>query len=90
MYHLHMAVEDLQTIEYKLTKRGFRRDDVYMHKCEKCEEQAVAKYILQKGRIGGRDIALCLACGDARSWRASAGLEAREEDLGFDLRAFLG
>lgn len=85
-----MPVEDLQTLEYKLTKRGFRRDDVFLHQCEKCKEQAVIKYILQKGRTGGRDIALCQACGDARSWRASAGLETREEDLTFDLRAFLG
>jgi len=84
-----MPVADLQTLEYKLSKRGFRRDDVFLHKCDKCEEQAVATYVIA-GRSGGRDIKLCLACGDARSWRSVAGLESREEDAGFDLRAFLG
>ena len=83
-----MAIDDLATIEYRLTKRGFRRDDVFLHVCEKCNEQAVLSYIIM-GRAGGRDIKLCQACGDARSWRSVAGHEAREEDLAFDLRAFL-
>ncbi len=83
-----MAIEDLATIEYKLSKRGFRRDDLFLHKCEKCEEQAVLSYVIQ-GRSGGRDIRLCQHCGDARSWRSVAGLTEREEDLAFDLRAFL-
>jgi hypothetical protein len=48
----------------------------------------VLKYITS-GRTGGRDIALCQACGVAKSWRSVAGLETREEDVGFDLRAFL-
>lgn len=84
-----MAIDDLGTLEYKLQKRGFRRDDVLLHVCEKCREQAVLTYVIQ-GRSGGRDIKLCQACGDARSWRSVAGLEGREEDLAFDLRAFLG
>ncbi len=84
-----MAIEDLGTIEYKLGKRGFRRDDLFLHRCEKCEEQAVLSYVIQ-GRSGGRDIRLCQHCGDARSWRSVAGLQEREEDLAFDLRAFLG
>lgn len=82
-------VEDLQALEYKLSKRGFRRDDLFLHKCEKCEEQAVASYIIA-GKVGGRDIKLCLACGDSRSWRSDSGLNERVEDVGFDLRAFLG
>lgn len=83
-------VEDLQTLEYKLTKRGFRRDDLLLHACQKCgHEQAVASYIIA-GKVGGRDIKLCLHCGDSRSWRSGAGLTEREEDVGFDLRAFLG
>ena len=65
-----MPVEDLQTLEYKLTKRGFRRDDVFLHECETCKERAVATYIIAKGRTGGRDIKLCLACGISRSWRS--------------------
>ena len=84
-----MPIADLAALEYKLTKRGFRRDDVFLHVCAACNEQAVATYVNTAGRTGGRDIALCLACGDARSWRSGAGLEAREQDLGFDLRAFL-
>jgi len=84
-----MPVDDLQTLEYKLSKRGFRRDDLFLHACDKCNEQAVATYVIA-GRSGGRDIKLCLACGDSRSWRSVAGLEQREEDVGFDLRVFLG
>ena len=84
-----MPVDDLQTLEYKLGKRGFKRSDVYLHVCEKCKEQAMATYQIM-GRSGGRDIKLCLACGDARSWRSVAGMEERQEEVGFDLRAFLG
>lgn len=84
-----MPVEDLSTLEYKLSKRGFRRDDVYFHECEACKERAVATYIIG-GKSGGRDIQLCLACGISRSWRIAPGAEKREEDVGFDLRVFLG
>jgi hypothetical protein len=84
-----MAVEDLEIIEYKLRKRGFRREDGYVHDCAACHEHAVLTY-LTAGRTGGRDISLCLACGVATSWRSVAGLEGREQDIGFDLRAFLG
>jgi hypothetical protein len=83
-----MAIADLGTLEYKLQKRGFRRDDVFLHECATCQEQAVATYIIA-GKSGGRDISLCLACGKARSWRSVAGLEQRVEDEGFDLREFL-
>ena len=84
-----MPIPDLAALEYKLSKRGFRRDDVFLHECDECHEQAVLKYITS-GRTGGRDIALCQACGVAKSWRSVAGLEAREQDLAFDLRKFLG
>ena len=84
-----MAIDDLDTLERKLVKRGFRREDAYYHDCPACKEQAVRKYVLA-GRTGGRDISICEACGDSRSWRSGAGFEAREEDVGFDLRAFLG
>jgi hypothetical protein len=83
------GVPDLAALEYKLSKRGFRRDDMFLHQCDECREQAVLKYITS-GRTGGRDIALCQACGVAKSWRSVAGLEAREQDLAFDLRKFLG
>jgi hypothetical protein len=84
-----MPVTDLDTLEYKLGKRGFRREDAYFHECTACHERAVARYVVA-GKTGGRDISLCQACGVVRSWRSVPGLEAREEDPGFDLRAFLG
>ena len=83
-----MAIEDLAAIEYALRQRGFRRGDVPHHDCTACKERAVTTYLIS-GRVGGRDISLCLACGMARSWRSVAGLETREEDLAFDLRQFL-
>ena len=84
-----MAIDDLETLEHKLTKRGFRREDAYLHPCTECNEHAVLKYVLI-GKTGGRDISLCQACGVARSWRSDATFQSREEDRGFDLRAFLG
>ena len=84
-----MPIEDFGTLEYKLGKRGFRRDDLFFHECPECKTQAVASYIIS-GKVGGRDIKLCLECGHARSWRSGQLLEERIEDVGFDLRAFLG
>jgi hypothetical protein len=84
-----MPVEDLPTLESKLQKRGFRRDDMHFHECATCKEQAVATYIIV-GKTGGRDISLCLACGKSRSFRSVAGNNERVEDPNFDLRAFLG
>jgi hypothetical protein len=84
-----MPIADLETLHYKLGKRGFRRDDVLLHVCDKCGEKAVLTYVIA-GRSGGRDIRLCAECGHARSWRSAAGMEGREEDPAFDLRAFLG
>jgi hypothetical protein len=83
-----MEIADLEALEYKLRKRGFRRDDVLLHECTSCKEPAVATYVIA-GKTGGRDITLCIACGVARSWRSGAGLEQRVEDTGFDLHAFL-
>ncbi|HEY1558703.1 MAG TPA: hypothetical protein VGF94_27965 [Kofleriaceae bacterium] len=79
---------DLDELVAKLRKRGFRQDDVFLHVCPACDEKAVAIFVIA-GRTGGRDIRLCTACGDARSWHANAGLEERAEDSAFDLRAFL-
>ena len=81
-------IPDLDTLEYKLKKRGFRRDDVLLHECRECKENAVATYVIM-GKSGGRDISLCLACGKSWSWRSVAGLEQRVEDPDFDLREFL-
>ena len=82
-------IADLDTLEYKLKKRGFRRDDVLLHECTRCHANAVATYVIA-GKSGGRDIELCVECGYARSHRSVAGLEQRVEDAGFDLRVFLG
>jgi hypothetical protein len=83
-----MPIPDLESLQYKLRKRGFKVDDPQFHPCPDCGVQAVSRYVIL-GRSGGRDITLCLECGVARSWRSNAGMEEREEDVGFDLRAFL-
>jgi hypothetical protein len=83
-----MPIDDLEALEHKLTKRGFKVADALLHDCTACGERAVRQYRIA-GRIGGRDIWLCLACGVARSWTSGAGMEDRSEDAGFDLRAFL-
>jgi hypothetical protein len=84
-----LSQNELDTYEYKLRKRGFRRDDVLLHDCPDCKAKAVLTYIIA-GKSGGRDIRLCAECGKAHSYRSGAGLESREEDPGFDLAAFLG
>lgn len=83
-----LTQNQLDTYEYKLRKRGFRRDDVLLHDCPDCRAKAVLTYVIS-GRSGGRDIRLCAECGAARSWRSVAGLEDRAEDPAFDLEAFL-
>lgn len=79
---------DLDTLVASLKKRGFRQDDVFLHECGACGEHSVAVFTVL-GRVGGRDIWLCTACGDAKSWRAGAGMEGRALDPDFDLRTFL-
>jgi hypothetical protein len=79
---------DLDTLIHKLKKRGFHQDDVLLHECPACKERGVVVFAIL-GRSGGRDIRVCTACGDARSWRAAAGMEERTQDPDFDLRAFL-
>jgi hypothetical protein len=84
-----LSQNELDTYEYKLRKRGFRRDDLYMHDCADCStKQSVLTYVIA-GKGGGRDIRLCVECGKARSFRSDAGLEARTEDPSFDLATFL-
>jgi Zn ribbon nucleic-acid-binding protein len=79
---------DLDTLIYKLKKRGFHQDDVLLHECPTCKEMGVLIFAIT-GRSGGRDIRLCVKCGDAKSFRNAAGMETREEDPQFDLRTFL-
>jgi transcription elongation factor Elf1 len=81
---------ELDTYEFKLRKRGFRRDDLFMHDCPDCNAQKQVLTYVIAGRQGGRDIKLCLECGKSRSFRSGSGLQTREEDPGFDLKTFLG
>ena len=81
-------VANLEALEYKLKKRGFKQEDVYHHECPSCKEPAVRVYAIG-GKLGGRDIRLCLACGKCTSFRAAAGMDGRAEDLSFDLDEFL-
>lgn len=83
-----MAIENLEEIRRKLTKRGFKVHSPLLAVCEKCGEQAIAQYQII-GRQGGRDISLCYACGDAQSWRSAPGMEERELDAAFSLDEFL-
>lgn len=83
-----MGSIDLDEIERKLAQRGFRRDDVLLHECPDCKEPAVLTYVIA-GKVGGRDIRLCQACGHAHSFRSGPGLEERVEDVNFDLASFL-
>lgn len=83
-----LTQNQLDTYEYKLRKRGFKRDDVYLHECPDCSQKAIVTYAILS-RTGGRDIRLCTECGTARSYRSSAGMDGRSEDPDFDLDAFL-
>lgn len=83
-----MPIADLETLQYRLKKRGFKQEDPQLHECPDCKERAILRYGILS-RNGGRDITLCQACGRARSWRSEAGMNERSEDVDFDLRAFL-
>jgi hypothetical protein len=83
-----MPIEDLDALRAALKKRGFKMDDPLLHDCPDCGVTAIERYRIAS-RHGGRDITLCQACGRSRSWRSAPGLETREEDKTFDLRAFL-
>jgi len=84
-----ILADELAALEHKLRKRGFHLNDSYLHECTTCHERAARQYAVA-GRTGGRDIALCQACGASASWRSGAGLLDRELDPTFDLVAFLG
>lgn len=84
-----LTQSELDTYEHKLRKRGFRRDDVFLHDCPDCKaKSSVLTYVIS-GKIGGRDIRLCGECGGVHSFRSASGFEGREEDVGFDLKTFL-
>ncbi|MBV8757149.1 MAG: hypothetical protein JO257_07745 [Deltaproteobacteria bacterium] len=83
-----MPIPELDNIIHKLRKRGFKQDDGLLHECPSCKQQGVVIFAIA-GKQGGRDIRLCIECGKAKSWRAVAGMESREEDTAFDLDAFL-
>jgi hypothetical protein len=79
---------DLDELVRKLQKRGFHQTDSFVHECTTCKERGVLIFAIS-GRSGGRDIRICMACGDAKSWRNVAGMEGREADPAFDLRVFV-
>ena len=83
-----MEMTDLQieALMGKLKKRGFITDGTHEH-CPGCGKSAVWIYKLA-GRIGGRDIRWCLACGSMRSWRRNAQDDLVEEKP-FDIETFL-
>ncbi len=81
-------IGNLEALEYKLKKRGFKQTDVLHHECPTCHENAVRIYGIG-GKLGGRDIRLCLACSACTSFRSGGGMEERVEDAGFDLETFL-
>jgi len=83
-----LTQNQLDTYEYKLRKRGFKRDDLFLHECPDCAQKAILTYAILS-RNGGRDIRLCTECGKARSFRSGAGMEGRAEDVEFDLDTFL-
>jgi hypothetical protein len=81
-------IKNLDTIEYKLGKRGFKQSDLYHHECPSCKQPAVRIYGIG-GKLGGRDIRLCLECGACTSFRSGSGMEDRALDPSFDLDTFL-
>ena len=83
-----MALQDLEVLERRLAKRGFKQNDGFLHECTSCKEKAVIKFGIA-AKTGGRDIGYCQACGVAKSWRSGAGMEGRVEDPAFDLETFL-
>ena len=78
----------IESQERALKKRGFKHDDPQMHHCAACGEQAIARFVLH-GKLGGRDIDVCRACGGAWSWSRRGELAEREQDVTFDLVTFL-
>ena len=52
---------DIQTLEWKLSKRGFMRDPRPID-CEGCGERAVFIYAIKHTNIGGRTIEWCHNC----------------------------
>jgi hypothetical protein len=82
------APDDLDALVRKLQKRGFTQSDAFVHECPECKQRGVLIFAIT-GRSGGRDIRICMECGDAKSWRNVAGMEGREADPTFDLREFV-
>ena len=78
---------EIDTIEFKLDKRGFKRELRPIF-CESCGERASFVYAIKHTNIGGRMIEWCHACGREVSWRRPDGDE-RIADEGFDLEQFL-
>ncbi|MCC6995389.1 MAG: hypothetical protein IT370_12330 [Deltaproteobacteria bacterium] len=83
-----MTEREMENLDRKLIKRGFKVDGV-RELCAACGERAQRIYRLVGGRIGGRDIHWCLACDVATSVLRD-GSDALRKDDDFDLVKFLG
>lgn len=77
----------METLEYKLTKRGFLRNPK-PERCDACSERAVFLYTIPHTNIGGRSIEWCHACQNERGFLRPGGGD-RVEEPDFDLEAFL-
>ena len=76
----------IEEIIRKLKKRGFSTDSLREF-CPDCQKPHAHLYKLA-GRIGGRDIRICMGCHKVRSYRRNADGDVHE-DVDFDLEKFL-
>jgi hypothetical protein len=79
---------DVDALERRLHKRGFKRTDGYMFECAACGNNSMLTYGIM-GKSGGRTIRLCVHCGATKSWLSGAGMGSASEDPDFDLERFL-
>jgi hypothetical protein len=79
---------DIENLNYKLDKRGFRRDPRPVV-CDGCGERALFQYALKQTNLGGRQIEWCYACDLERAYTRRPDQE-RALDAGFSLESFLG
>ena len=78
---------EVDTLEYKLGKRGFLKDPRPVQ-CDSCGERARFSYAIKHTNIGGRWIEWCHACQEERGFRRGGDGEP-VEDADFDLEQFL-
>ncbi len=77
----------VDTLEYKLGKRGFRREP-RPTTCASCGQMALFHYALPHTNLGGRVIDWCHACDQERSWTRPDG-DTLVEQADFTIEGFL-